>query len=272
MKISNFVRATLAAASCCLSVFAISTSAHAATLVPVDLELSLLVDVSGSVDNSEFNLQKQGYVNAFSNAGLFNDFISKGNLGKIAVNLIYWSSANQQQEVVGWSLIDSASAAQTFANNVSATTRVYSGQTAIGSALNFAAPKFFNNNYDGVRQVIDVSGDGATNNGASTIAARNAALALGVDAINGVTIGSEAGLQAFYQNNVIGGTNATGAPAFVLAAQSFQDFGAAIDKKIKAEIKPTSVPEPASIVGLLVFGTIGASSMLKRNKKFLADC
>ncbi|MCC5631144.1 DUF1194 domain-containing protein [Nostoc sphaeroides] len=272
MKISNFVRATLTAASCCLSILAISTSAHAATLVPVDLELSLLVDVSGSVDNSEFNLQKQGYVNAFSNANLFNDFISKGNLGKIAVNLIYWSSANQQQEVVGWSLIDSVAAAQTFANNIAATTRVFSGSTAIGSALNFAAPKFFNNDYDGARQVIDVSGDGATNDGANTIAARNAALALGVDAINGVTIGSEAGLQAFYQNNVIGGTNANGDPAFVLAAQNFQDFGAAIDKKIKAEIKPTSVPEPASIVGLLVFGTIGASSMLKRNKKFQADC
>jgi hypothetical protein len=272
MKISNLVRATLTAASCCLSVLAISTSAHAATLVPVDLELSLLVDVSGSVDNTEFNLQKQGYVNAFSNANLFNDFISKGNLGKIAVNVIYWSGTNQQQEVVGWSLIDSVTAAQNFANNIAATTRVFSGSTAIGSALNFAAPKFFNNDYDGVRQVIDVSGDGATNIGANTITARNAALGLGVDAINGVIIEGEGGLQAFYQNNVIGGSNASGDPAFVLAAQSFQDFGVAIDKKLKAEIKPSSVPEPASILGLVAFGAIGASSMLKRNKKFLADC
>jgi len=273
MKISNFIRATLTAASCCLSVLAISTSAHAASLVPVDLELSLLVDVSGSVNATEFDLQKQGYVNAFSNAGLFNDFISKGNLGKIAVNLIYWSGANQQQEVVGWSLIDSVATAQTFASNIGATTRVFnSGSTAIGSALNFAAPKFFNNNFDGARQVIDVSGDGATNDGLDTETARNAALASGVDTINGIIIQGESGLQAFYQNKVIGGINATGAPAFVLTAQSFQDFGAAIDKKIKAEIKPTSVPEPASIVGLLVFGTIGASSMLKRNKKFQADC
>ncbi|MEH2299936.1 MAG: DUF1194 domain-containing protein [Nostoc sp.] len=260
MKISNFVRATLTAASCCLSVFAISTSAHAASLVPVDLELSLLVDVSGSVDNNEFSLQRQGYVNAFSNADLFNDFISKGNLGKIAVNLIYWSGANQQQEVVGWSLIDSVASAQSFANNILATTRSFNnGSTAIGSALNFATPKFFNNDYDGARQVIDVSGDGVTNDGAPTTTARNAALTAGVDAINGVVIGGDSGLKAFYQNNVIGGTNATGAPAFVLAAQSFQDFGAAIDQKIKAEIKPTSVPEPASIVGLLAFGAIGAS-------------
>lgn len=271
MKISNFVRATLTATSCCLSVFAISTSAHAASLVPVDLELSLLVDVSGSVDNKEFNLQKQGYVDAFSNANLFNDFISKGNLGKIAVNLIYWSGANQQTEAVKWSLIDSVASAQTFANNIAATTRIFSGSTAIGSAINYATPKFFNNDYDGVRQVIDVSGDGATNDGAPTTTARNAALTAGVDAINGVVIEGEAGLKTFYQNNVIGGTNANGDPAFVLTAQSFQDFGAAIDKKIKAEIKPTSVPEPASIVGLLAFGAIGASSMLKRNKKFQAD-
>ncbi|MEH2293183.1 DUF1194 domain-containing protein [Nostoc sp.] len=272
MKISNFVRATLTAASCCLSVLAISTSAHAASLVPVDLELSLLVDVSGSIDSNEFALQKQGYVDAFSNANLFNDFISKGNLGKIAVNLIYWSGATQQQEVVGWSLIDSVATAQNFATSIAATTRSFSGSTAIGSALNYAAPKFFNNDYDGVRQVIDVSGDGSTNNGADTATARNAALALGVDTINGVVIGDEFGLKTFYQNNVIGGINATGAPAFVLTAQNFQDFGVAIDQKIKAEIKPTSVPEPASIVGLLAFGAIGGSSMLKRNKKFQADC
>ena len=40
-------------------------SAHAET--PVDLQLVLAVDASGSVDQRRFNLQKQGYVAAFLN-------------------------------------------------------------------------------------------------------------------------------------------------------------------------------------------------------------
>jgi hypothetical protein len=66
----------------------------------------------------------------------------------------------------------------------------------------------------------------------------------------------------FYQSNVSGGINGDGTPAFVLEAKSFQEFGSVLERKIKAEIKPpsVSVPEPASVIGLLAFGIIGASS------------
>lgn len=79
MKTANFFRATLTTVTCGLSVLTISATANAATLV--DLELSLLVDVSGSVDNTEFALQRDGYVNTFSNPNLFNNFISQGSIG-----------------------------------------------------------------------------------------------------------------------------------------------------------------------------------------------
>lgn len=243
-----------------------STSAYAATLV--DTELSLLVDVSGSISTSEFNLQKQGYVDAFNNPDLFNNFISQGNTGKIAVNLIYWSGSNQQQQSVGWTLIDSLEASQNFANAINATTRPFSGGTVIGSAIDFATPLIFNNEFESIRQVIDVSGDG-TSNAFTTSAARDAALAAGVDAINGLVIGNSTFLFDFYDNNVKGG-----AGAFVLQANTFQDFADTVELKIRREIvtNPQGTPEPATLIGLFGLGAFGVTSKLKRHQKQSVKC
>ena len=73
----------------------------------VNQELSLLVDVSGSVNATEFNLQKTGYVNAFNNI----DFTG----ANFAANFIYWSGANQQQQAVGWTHITDNASAKFFA-------------------------------------------------------------------------------------------------------------------------------------------------------------
>ncbi len=266
MKTSYVFRATFTAVAGIISTLAVSTTAKAATLV--DLELSLLVDVSGSISATEFNLQKQGYVDAFANANLFNDFISKGNTGKIAANLIYWAGTNQQQESVGWTLIDSVASLQSFSDAINATTRPFSGSTAPGSAINFATPRFFDNDFDGTRLVIDVSGDGVQNVGANTAAARDNALASGIDAINGLVIGSGTGLFNFYDNNVKGGTG-----AFVLSANNFEDFANTVERKIKIEVgNPQGVPEPASLIGLLGLGAFGVTTKLKRSQKQSVKC
>lgn len=265
MKISNVVRLTIATVACGIGTLAFNSKTFAASLTSVDVELSLLVDVSGSVSNNEFNLQKQGYVDVFNNSNLFNNFISKGEFGKIAVNLIYWSSSGQQAESVGWTLIDSVASSQSFAAAINSTIRPFLGATAPGSAIAFATPRFFDNVFDGKRQVIDISGDGPENNGLNTATARANALAAGVDAINGIVVGNDserASTLPFYQSSVIGGTNADGSPAFVLEAKSFQEFGSVVERKIQAEIKPpsVSVPEPASAIALLAFGALTAGS------------
>ncbi|MGB3637348.1 MAG: DUF1194 domain-containing protein [Rivularia sp. (in: cyanobacteria)] len=273
MKFSNLFRTTLLTVSAGLGTLAFCTSANAATFV--DIELSLLVDVSGTIDDDEFDLQKQGYVDVFSNASLFNNFISKGKEGKIAVNLIYWSGAKQQEQVVDWTLIDSAQASEDFANAINATIRDFRGFTAPGSAISVATPLFSNNGFNGERQVIDISGDGDQNSGLDTATARDNALSSGIDAINGIVIGDSSSLKAFYQNNVIGGVNADGTPAFVVQANTFEEFGTAIDNKIKAEITinppTTSIPEPASIFGLLAVGAFGATSAAKRKYKTIVS-
>jgi len=237
---------TLVAALAIAGATVIPTTASA---VGVGLELLLLTDVSGSVDSTEYNLQKTGYVNAFNSATIQNAILNSQG-GGIAVAYAEWSGASQQALKVNWTLIDSVASAQAFASALAGTTRSFSGQTAPGSALNWGTPLFNNNGFESLRQVIDVSGDGAENDGANTPTARNSALAAGVDAINGLPILGEAGLLAWYQNNIQGG-----AGSFTLAATSFTSFQTAIEQKLVREITGT-VPEPisAALVGLGLLG------------------
>ncbi|MEO7414108.1 MAG: DUF1194 domain-containing protein [Opitutaceae bacterium] len=254
------LRFNLAAASLVLAAF---FAPAASAQVTVDLKLALLVDVSGSVNDTEYGLQKNGYVQAFQSAAIQNA-IDAGALGRIAVTYIEWSGSLQQSQLVNWTLIDTAAQANAFAASISGTARAFTGgNTAPGSALNFATPLFASSNslFTSDRWVIDVSGDGAENAGANTFAARAAALAAGVDTINGVVILGEAGLAAFYTNNIVGGTN-----GFLETATTFQDFGEAIDRKLIREIRQTPVPEPST------YGLIGAAVLMgvvvlrRRNK------
>lgn len=237
-----------------------------ASAVPVGLELMLLVDVSGSVDNSEYNLQKQGYVQAFQNAAVQNAILGSQG-GAIAVTYIEWSGSGEVSSRVGWTLIDSIASANAFAAAIDASTRAFNGSTGIQDAIGNAYLGFGTevgqaaNGFESLRQVIDVSGDGEDNDSILQGAGgRNAALAGGVDTINGIYIGGGTALGDYYEDFVKGGSN-----SFTISASTFAEFGTAVERKLVREIGNT-VPEPASIA-LAGAALLGMGAARRRSKQ-----
>ncbi len=196
----------------------------------VDLALVLAVDVSGSIDSERFAIQRNGYAAAFDNESVINAILT-GTHGAIAVTFVEWSGPGHQQQMIDWTLIKDATSSSEFAKAVGKTERIYSDWTSISGAIDFGMSLLRHSGFEAERQVIDISGDGPNNSGRSIIDARNAALAAGIT-INGLPIlASEPQLDAYYRDNVVGGTG-----AFMIAVENFDSFATGILNKMVKEI------------------------------------
>ncbi len=211
---------------------------QAAGAEAVDLELVLAVDVSRSIDEREFDLQRRGYVHALTHPNVVAAIRSTQS-GRIAVSLVEWSGADFQKIVVPWMAIGDEASAQAFADRLLAEPRSFWGWTSISGAIDFSS-RLFGAAFEGRRRVIDVSGDGVNNSGRPAAAARDDALARGIS-INGLVIMNDPQpnyrgipqppLDEFYRENVIGGPG-----AFVIAVDDFESFAYAMVNKLVKEI------------------------------------
>jgi hypothetical protein len=230
-------------ASAAVAVTTLLSASMASAATPVDLELFLSVDVSGSVDATEFDLQKSGYVQAFQDAAVHAAIASKPN--GVAVALGQWSSTANSPLAVGWTLLTDAASSNAFAAAINTMARQSSGNTCVACGINAAVTELQNNAYVGPG-IIDVSGDGRDNvlGTAATAAARDAAAALSIK-INGLPIlTDDPGLGLWYQTNV------QTANGFTLPAAGFDDFDQAVQQKIVREINGgDTVPGPLPILG-----------------------
>lgn len=203
----------------------------------VDLELVLLADATGSIDEDEILFQRQGYADAISDPGVLA-VIAGTAYGKIAVTYVEWAAANSQAVVVPWTIIDGPGAAQEFADQLMRPPRLAFGRNAIGAALLKGKDLIETNGIDGWRKVIDFSGDSANNYAGPSIAsARAAVLAAGIT-INGLPIlcrgcsgPSSANLAERYRTEIIGGIG-----AFVVEAETLETFAESVRKKLILEI------------------------------------
>lgn len=213
------------------------TSPAAADL-PVDVELVLAVDVSQSMDPGELALQRTGYVAALQHPAVLQA-IQGGIYGRVAITYVEWAGPASQAVLVPWTLVEDAASAGAVAAALAARPPGTMRGTSISGALAFAAGLFEANGYDGMRRVIDLSGDGPNSSGEPVVPVRDAVLAQGL-IINGLPIMLRApgfspwsipDLDIYYADCVIGGPG-----AFVLPVDDPAQLTDAIRQKLVLDI------------------------------------
>jgi hypothetical protein len=205
---------------------------HAAlAATPVSVQLVLAVDVSGSVSQDRFELQREGYAAAFRSPAVLQA-IRSTSAGSIAVAMLQWTGPALHVVAADWTAIDDADSAERFAEAIERAPReLFGGGTSISGAIDYARRMIADSPYQGQRLVIDVSGDGANNRGRPAEDARDEAVQAGM-VINGLPILTlEPELDAYYRQSVIGGPG-----AFVIAVKSYEEFADAVRRKLVTEI------------------------------------
>jgi hypothetical protein len=189
------------------------------------------------MDLDEQRLQRQGYIEAL-NSPEFLGAVRDGMLGKIALTYVEWAGVAEQRVIVPWTAIETPEDARAFTGTLAAAPlrRVY--RTSISTAIDRTAAMFPDNGFEGVRRVIDMSGDGPNNAGVAVTEARDRAVAAGVT-INGLPLMLKRSssrfdiekLDEYYVDCVIGGVG-----AFVEPVRSVDQFPMAIRRKIIREV------------------------------------
>ena len=214
----------------------------------VDLVLVLVTDVSRSIDDAEFKLEKDGYSTAFSSKEVLSA-IQGGTIGAIAVAYVEFASSFEVRTVLDWHVIRDAATAKVFVDKLVAAPRSFWGRTAISSGVDRAMQLLAESGFEAPRRVIDVCGDGTNNAGRDVNEARDDAVKAGIT-INGLAIINDhpvswtyahvqppGGLPNYYRENVTGGPS-----SFVLEVHDFHTFGEAMTRKLVTEIAANGVP------------------------------
>ena len=220
----------------------------------VDLLLVLAADVSRSIDDGEFDLQRKGYAAAMTDPRVLGAIVG-GKHHAIAVTFVEWAGDQEEKTVVDWTVIRDEEGAGTVGTAILAAPRSYLGRTSISGAIDFSVDQFAGAPAASDKRVIDISGDGTSNSGREVNQARDEAVAKGIT-INGLAIINNTanpgfsyhthppgGLPSYYKENVIGGTG-----AFLLVVENFGTFADAIAQKLVAEI--AGIPVRQHVAGL----------------------
>lgn len=205
-------------------------SFSAAPALACDIALILAMDVSGSVDAHEFELQSQGVAQALRDPAV-RDALTHG---QVSLGVVQWSGAMEQAFSIPWERLTTRAEVDALATRIARMQRAFAGSnTAVGEAIAFSAEQF-SQVRDCDNWVIDVSGDGDENEGYTLPQERRAAYQSGI-VINGLAIeaaGLARPITSFYNRWVV-------TPgAFVITAQQHDDFARAIREKLLRELVP----------------------------------
>ncbi|TIL25126.1 MAG: DUF1194 domain-containing protein [Mesorhizobium sp.] len=263
----------------CISLLACLACAQAAPLaapadtIAVDVELVLAVDISHSMDEREFALQRAGYVEALRHPD-FIKAVRSGVKGRIALAYFEWAGTVRDDALIAWQVIDNAESANAFADKIEARPfRSFRG-TSISGALAFGAKLLGGTAFDATRRVIDISGDGPNNIGMPVTTTRDAAVANGI-VINGLPIlinpsPSFSHLDQYYAECVTGGPG-----SFVLPVYAASEFVTAIRRKLVLEVSGVADPwaDPKADHGTIRIDAATPVDCLQgeRGRRFFSD-
>ncbi|MFO0346833.1 MAG: DUF1194 domain-containing protein [Labrys sp. (in: a-proteobacteria)] len=215
---------------------------------PVDVELVLAADGSGSIDNDELAFQREGWARAIESDEVLSA-IRNGAHGKIAVLYMEWGGPTSQHVIVDWHVVSDLESARRFGDRLRTEPRAARGYNSISAAIDFSVNLVEANAYQGLKKVIDVSGDGPNIGGPPIEVSREAAVAKGFT-INALAIKRPGGsyrspdgrpLEDYYAEAVIGGPG-----AFVEIANADQPFADAARRKLVLELAAAPGPRLAS--------------------------
>lgn len=215
---------------------------------PVDVELVLAVDVSLSMSPGELEIQRRGYAEALTHDTVLQA-IADGSHGKIAITYVEWAGSTMQRVVVPWTVISSRADAERVVDQISARPPSSARRTSISAALDFSGDLFAESEFEGARRVIDISGDGANNQGGPVEEARNRIAEQGIT-INGLPLMTRGGftsvfdtaeLDRYYANCVIGGPG-----AFMIPVNDWPQFPEAVRRKLVLELAGADMDSQAA--------------------------
>lgn len=196
-----------------------------------DVALVLAVDVSGSVNDDRFKLQREGIAAALESDDVAAAVSSSVNQ-TIEIAVIEW--AEEQRVLLPWAVVRGRDDLVDLATRLRAANRSWvHTMTDPGGAIAAADRLFAAQPLLASRRVIDVSGDGRENTGElATADARDAAASHGVT-VNGlpITSGDDPHVDDWYRANVVGGPG-----AFLVVADGYDAFAEAFRHKLTLEI------------------------------------
>ena len=197
-----------------------------------DIALVLAVDVSGSVDNTEFRTQMDGLAEGLRDPSVSEALV----VGEAAIMVLQWTGTTRQAVSIPWTQVRSFEEVDALASRIETVNRKWRNySTAIGEAMEFSQAQFADAPACD-RQVIDISGDGSSNEGVEPKDAAAELLAAGTT-VNALVIeGAEPMLTEYFWENVI-----LGPGAFVITANSFDEYPKRMRMKLLREVsKPVS--------------------------------
>src|SRR5439155_9232240 len=208
----------------------------------VDVAIVLAADMSGSINQSEAALEREGYASALESADVL-EVIKEGAQGKVAVTYLEWSSSGSSETRLDWAILTDAKDASLIAEVIRRKSEreragPHGEKTSISYAIDVSVDAFDKLPVRASRRMIDISGDGTNNDGPPIEDSRRRALQKAI-VINGLPIGYDVEngetIPEYYERHVIGGPG-----SFMVTANSAAEFRRAITYKLARELASIS--------------------------------